>query len=213
MSAFAEYVGYSGAGTFTQSGGTNNIVFYGYGAFSLGDSSTYNLNGGLLILSSLSQHSNAAVFNFTGGTLRAGNGFSTSMPMTLGTSGGGAVLDTAGFAVSLSGPLSGPGSLAKIGSGKLVLSGSNTYTGGTAVSAGTLLLTSNSALPDGTSLNIRAGGTLIFDPSLPAAPAAASTIAAVPEPGTLPLLVVGVIGLFCCVGAGGLPKPRTKEPR
>ena len=41
--------------------------------------------------------------------------------MTLGTSGGGATFDTAGYAVTLSGSLSGPGSLTKVDSGTLIL--------------------------------------------------------------------------------------------
>ena len=50
---------------------------------------TYNLNGGTLVTSSLSQGPGTAAFNFNGGTLRAGGSFSSSLPMTLGTSGGG----------------------------------------------------------------------------------------------------------------------------
>ena len=60
--------------------------------------------------------------------------------MTLGISGSGATFDTAGFAVTLAGVLSGPGSLTKIGSGTLTLAAANTYSGNTLVSAGTLQL-------------------------------------------------------------------------
>ena len=87
----------------------------------------------------------------------------------------------------------------KDGLGTLILSGSDTYTGGTTVDAGTLIVASGDALPDGTSLTVGAGGTLIFDPlaprrraeaSLAASPAA---VAAVPEPGTLVLLAAGAL--------------------
>ena len=46
LSAGSEYVGYSGTGTFTQSGGTNNY-FYGslYLGYNAGSSGTYNLSG------------------------------------------------------------------------------------------------------------------------------------------------------------------------
>jgi autotransporter-associated beta strand protein len=60
---------------------------------------------------------------------------------------------------------SGAGGLIKTGSGKVTLSGANTYTGGTTVFAGTLLINAANALPDGGSLTIGAGGTFTFDPS------------------------------------------------
>ena len=80
--------------------------------------------------------------------------------------------------------------------GTLILSGSDSYTGGTTVNAGTLIATSNAALPAGTSLTVGAGGTLIFDPSLAGSPVAGSSggaVAAVPEPGTLVLLLTAAI--------------------
>jgi len=89
------------------------------------------------------------------------------------------------------------GSLIKQGAGTLVISGSNSYTGGTAVDGGTLVATSSTALPDGTSLTVGAGGTFVFDPSQTGSPvagsAALSGVAAVPEPGTLALLVAGLV--------------------
>ncbi len=146
--ASVENVGSSGTGTFTQSGGTNSCGELILGTTTFG-SGTYNLNGGLTVLSSLSQGSGSAMFNFSGGTLQASSGFPGDLPMTLGTSGGGATFDTAGYSVSLSGSLSGPGSLTlndSLGAGMLILSVSNTYTGGTTVRAGTLQLGDASAL-------------------------------------------------------------------
>ena len=128
-----------------------------------GGQGTYNLNGGLLILSlfGLSEGSGTATFNFSGGTLKAGGGFSTSLPMTLGTSGGGATFDTAGHAVTLSGLLSGPGSLTKVDSGTLTLATANTYGGNTLVSGGTLALRNPFALQNST-LDTSGGGVLEF---------------------------------------------------
>ena len=83
------------------------------------------------------------------------------------------------------------------GTGMLILSGSNTYTGGTVVNAGTLIVNTSTALPDGTRLTVGAGGTFIFDPSFTGSPVAASTAAtAVPEPGSLALLLAGLAGLL-----------------
>ena len=136
-------MGETGTGIFVQWGGANTIngnLCLGYGS---GSSGTYNLNGGLLILPLLSQGLGSAAFNFSGGTLQANGGFSTTVPMTLGTSGGGATFNTAGYTVTLSGSLSGPGSLTlndTSGTGTLILATSNTYIGGTTVTAGTLQL-------------------------------------------------------------------------
>jgi fibronectin-binding autotransporter adhesin len=138
--AGTEVLGYSGTGTFTQSGGTNSISISLRLGYVAGSSGTYNLNGGVLVVPSLSQGAGSSTFNFNGGTLRASNGLSTSQPMTLGTSGGGATFDTAGYPATISGTLSGPGSLSKVDTGTLTLAAANTYSGATIVNGGTLLL-------------------------------------------------------------------------
>ncbi len=136
------YVGYSGTGTFTQSGGTNVLrpdkpLNLGYWS---GSSGTYNLNGGTLILSSISSGSGTAAFNFGGGTLQACGDFTTTLPMTLTGIGGNANINTAGYAVTLSDQLFGTGGLNKLGAGTLTLSGTNIYTGLTTIAVGTLAL-------------------------------------------------------------------------
>ncbi len=88
--------------------------------------------------------------------------------------------------------------IVKDGLGTLVLSGSDTYTGGTTVDAGTLILDSSEALPSGASLIVGAGGTVIFAPSVLAASQA--EVAAVPEPGTLVLLAAGALIVGCWRG-------------
>ena len=52
--------------------------------------------------------------------------------------------------------------ITKTGSGTLVLSGANTYSGGTTVLAGVLQVTSSDALPAGGSLTVGAGGRVVF---------------------------------------------------
>ncbi len=83
------------------------------------------------------------------------------------------------------------------GPGTLILSGSNSYSGGTTVEAGTLYVTNSAALTDGTSLTVGAGGTFIFDPSAAGAAAVpvpdAQVVTPVPEPGTLALLAAGLV--------------------
>jgi len=182
------YVGYSGGGTFTQTGGTNTVAgnFYigyspgGSGTYSLsapgvlsahgenvisgsftqsggtntasgglyiGNGSgggTYNLNGGMLIVAGLAGAGPA--FNFSGGTLQAAAPFTANVSITLPTSRGNGTIDTAGFNVTLSDPLSGPGGLVKAGFGALTLGAPNTYSGNTLVTGGTLAVANQLAL-------------------------------------------------------------------
>ena len=78
--------------------------------------------------------------------------------MTLGSSGGGATFDTAGFNLGLFGSLSGSGSLTKVDSGSLILAGVNSFSNGTTLAGGTLKITNNLAIGPGTI--VLAGGTL-----------------------------------------------------
>ncbi len=125
--------------------------------------------------------------------------------------GGGSVIDGAstlpsiltlsptGGSTTFSGAILGGGTLGAIelvlnGSGAEVLSGTNTYTGGTVVNAGTLVLTNNEAVADGSSLTVGAGAAAFSAPIIGGAPAA------VPEPDSLGLLAaVGAALLICTV--------------
>jgi len=109
------------------------------------------------------------VFNFNGGTLQA---VTSGTLMTLGggnaranVRNGGAVIDTAGFTVTLGQPLvhsdiggdaAIDGGLVKNGVGTLVVAGANTYTGPTVVNAGVFSLggslTSNVTVNSGATL-------------------------------------------------------------
>jgi autotransporter-associated beta strand protein len=163
LSAPTEYVGKSTeiSGSFTQTGGTNSVsggLVLAQGASSGG---TYNLNGGLLTLSGLTQGSGSAAFSFSGGVFQAGSSFLTSVPIVLTTTGSNGVFDTQGNALTLAGPLSGPGGFQKVGSGTLILSASNGFTGTTLVSGGTLALANRSAL-SGSTFDTSGVGLLSF---------------------------------------------------
>ena len=112
--------------------------------------------------------------NLTVGSLSGGSGGSvtTSASGAVSLSVGVPACSTSVFAGTLA---DGGGTLGLIvnGQGTLVLSGSNSYSGGTTVEDGILDATNSTALPYGSSLTVGGGGTFLFDPSssagLPAA--------------------------------------------
>ncbi len=76
-----------------------------------------------------------------------------------------AIDPAASATLTISGGISGTGALAIDGEGTVIFTGTNSYQGGTSVSAGTLVVTTPSAIAANTSLTVGAGGTFIFDPS------------------------------------------------
>ena len=96
---------------------------------------------------------------FTGGTLQiAGANIVSALPIVLQAAGG--TVDTNGNNATLSGAISGPGGMTKIGAGTLTLSGSSTYTGATSVNAGTLQAGAVNALSPFSAFTIASGTTL-----------------------------------------------------
>ncbi len=117
---------------------------------------------GTLILSGNNTYSGSTTVS--AGTLQVGNGGTTG---SLGT---GAVTNNAALVFNRSGTLtaandiSGTGSLDKQGAGTLVLSGANTYTGGTTISAGTLQVGNGGATGSITG-NVLNNAALVFNRS------------------------------------------------
>jgi len=70
------------------------------------------------------------------------------------------------YTISGSGGIAGSTGLTKAGTGKLTLSGVNTYTGGTVVSGGTLTLTALAAQPASSTLAISSGATVNLSASV-----------------------------------------------
>jgi autotransporter-associated beta strand protein len=115
-----------------------------------GANGTFNLDGGDLTASEITDNGGSGTLNLNGGTLHAG-GIPAS-PWIHNINGGvnvmagGAKIDTAGLNVTISQALvdGGGGGLTKTGNGTLTFSGANTYFGPTLVNAGTLATTTDS---------------------------------------------------------------------
>ena len=90
--------------------------------------------------------------DFNGGTLRTTGSLITARTISLLALGG--TIDTNGFNSNFSGNIINSGSLTKIGTGTLTLSGNNTYTGGTNILGGVLSVSSDTDLGSG---NIKFG--------------------------------------------------------
>ena len=94
------------------------------------------------------------------GTLQIGNGGTTGAIIGNVTDNGALAFDHSDT-VTFGNVISGTGLLAQAGSGSLILTGTNTYTGGTSLKAGALVLGNASAIGSG-ALAMAAGTTLSF---------------------------------------------------
>jgi fibronectin-binding autotransporter adhesin len=147
----------SGAGALTKTG---------VGTLSLGGNNTYAggtfINGGVISVSSDANLGAASgALSLSGGTLRNGAAFASARSVTLGSGGG--TFDTVAN-LTLTNAIAGTGALTKIDNGALVLTGNNTYTGGTTLSGGVLQL-GNGGTSGSIVGNVVNNGTLVFDRS------------------------------------------------
>jgi autotransporter-associated beta strand protein len=129
----------------------------GNGTLILGGSNTYaggtQLLGGTLQITSsasLGNASNSLTINPGAGTtatLQSGaDNITLAGTQSIALSSGTAAFDTQSYNLSLAGAISGTGVLQKMGSGTLTLSGNNTYSGLTTISAGTFAVTGSVAI-------------------------------------------------------------------
>jgi autotransporter-associated beta strand protein len=158
LNSRSETIGYSGVGTFNQTGGTNTILDFLELGKNSGSTGTYILNGGTLITGNISKGNGAAQFKFGGGTLQFPTAANISIPITLTGENGNANINVPSGQATLSGILSGLGGLNKLGSGILSLNAKNTYAGPTTISSGSLSLGGNASLAS-QSVNVADGAT------------------------------------------------------
>jgi autotransporter-associated beta strand protein len=208
---------YSGVNLPAATGGTSAYVgFTGAtgGEFAIQTISNFVFNVGLGNGSSSGLPSATALKISTSAVFDLGGASQTVASLSDGNGGGGSVIDSASSLPSIltlsptvssttfSGSILGGGTLGAIelvinGQGTQVLSGTNTYTGGTVVTNGELILESASAVLDGSSLTIGSGAVAFGAPVIPGAAGLSSGTASVPEPSTLTLLGVGVMLALC----------------
>jgi len=135
-------------GTVSHSGGTT----VNEGELTLSGQNTYTggttLNGGVLNVSSdgnLGDAAGALIFN--GGVLQATSSMTTGRSMVLDSVG--ALRSAEGSTLTVTGPISGGGTLVADGQGTLVLGAANTHAGGTLISGGTVVLAHAGGLGSG----------------------------------------------------------------
>ena len=151
------------------SGDAPNIGLYkiGGGTFVLSGANSYTGGtvisaGTLAIASDANLGAASGGLTLDGGTLHTTADIGTSRSLTLASTG--RLLTDAGTALTLTGPLSGAGSLDKDGSGDLIFAGAASYTGGTVISAGTLQI-GNGGTSGSLAGNVANAGVLAFDRS------------------------------------------------
>ncbi|MCI0333041.1 MAG: autotransporter-associated beta strand repeat-containing protein, partial [Planctomycetes bacterium] len=179
----------SDSGTLTLSGGITDgassfgLTTTGAGVVALTSPGTYDggtiVDDGTLLVNHNSALGSGAVTVDGGATLELQNNVTIDRPLQLGTGGFGTlsssseyntwsgpvtlpetgVIDVGAARLTISGNVSGVGSIQKIGAGELVLTGSNSHRS-TTVSSGLLSVQSNGALPAGEFVSVFAGATL-----------------------------------------------------
>ncbi|MGA0563747.1 autotransporter domain-containing protein [Ancylobacter sp. VNQ12] len=127
----AQYAGFStfeklGTGTWTLTGTTAAVT-------------PWTISQGILLVSAAaSLGAGTGGLTFDGGTLRYGASFDLAGTRTVTLDTGGGTLDLQSFTSTIGAAIDGAGALTKTGTGTLILTGDNTYAGGTTISQGAL---------------------------------------------------------------------------
>ena len=132
-----------------------------FGGIITGTGNLVQLGSGTTILTADNTYSGGTTIN--AGTLQIGNGGAIGSITGNVTDNGTLAFDRSD-AVTFSGVISGTGALVQAGSGTLILTGNNTYTGGTTISTGTLQI-GNGGTTGNIVGDVTDNGTLTFDRS------------------------------------------------
>jgi fibronectin-binding autotransporter adhesin len=126
-----------------------------------GSGNLVQLGTGTVVLTGTNTYSGGTTIN--SGTLQLGDG-STNGSITGDATDNGTLAFDPNGSVTIGAVISGTGNLVKLGSGTVILTGVNTYTGGTMISAGTLQL-GDGATNGSITGDVTDNGTLAFDPN------------------------------------------------
>ena len=116
-------------------------------------------NGTLAISSDLGLGTGNNVTVGNGASLQTNANINISKELTINGTTTGAIVNTAGYNSAINGQITGTGKLVKKGGGSLTLGSqtANTYTGGTQIDGGTLIINKNADLGTGVTLEIKDG--------------------------------------------------------
>lgn len=142
--------------------GAGRLVTLPGAALTLSSANTYSggtqIGGSTITVSANNNLGDAAgALEFNAGTLAYNAGFTNARAVTLTGAG---TINTNGFDAGYSGVISGAGLLTKTGAGTLTLSGTNTNTGGTTVTDGTVSISADAHLGNSSGALTLDGGTL-----------------------------------------------------
>lgn len=122
--------------------GAGTVVLSGVNTYAGGTS----IDGGTLSISqSANLGANAGGVAINAGTLAITSGFSTNRVFTLGNTASTLLINPA-QTLTITSAIGGTGALNKSGTGTLTLSGANTYSGGSIINSGTLIISTNGNL-------------------------------------------------------------------
>jgi autotransporter-associated beta strand protein len=156
--AVADTINVDGGTTFTANGvvdGAQALQKTGDGTLVLGNAGNSYAGGTIINAGTVSVASNGALGALGGGVSFTGNSTlqftaNVTSARTVGIDAGViGTIDTQANDVRLNGVISGAGSLTKIGDGRLTLTGTNTYAGGTNLNVGTLRIDDGDAIGSG----------------------------------------------------------------
>ena len=144
------------SGTLVNGSGTVALTKQGSGTFTMSGTNTYTgittINAGTLsigadaALGTAPGSATAGTLTFGGGTLQSTASFVLNSNRGVALTGAGTLSPDPSTTLSYGGVIAGASTLTKSGTGALVLSGTNTYTGATSISSGVLTVTSAAAL-------------------------------------------------------------------
>ncbi|MET3632263.1 outer membrane autotransporter protein [Burkholderia sp. 572] len=162
------------AGTYTGTiGGSGAVEKTGAGTLTVAPSSaggnTYSggttiTQGTLTVAADNALGASSGSLTFNGGTLQLGSSFNLASGRAVSITSNNGTIDTQGFNSTLTQGIAGAGSLTKLGSGTLTLNGASSYSGGTNVNAGTVIVgdgtSASAALGGGGPVTVASGATL-----------------------------------------------------